>query len=85
MVERIYVLNIYIDGTYQGTIKIPAPQLETGQFDADVEYALSRMGKRAKPTAIHLLKQLKRDNVNNVNVGNDNKYINNVNSEVEKA
>jgi hypothetical protein len=62
MAERIYVLNIYIDGVYQGTIKILASQLETGQFDADVEYALSRMGRRAKPTAVHLLKQLKRDN-----------------------
>ncbi len=30
-------------------------------------------------------KQFKRDNVNNVNVGNDNKYLNNVNNEVEKA
>ncbi len=62
MAEQVYVVNIYIDGVAQDTIKIPASQLETGQFDGDVEYALSRMGKRAKPTAIHLLKQLKRDN-----------------------
>lgn len=30
-------------------------------------------------------KKLKKDNVNNVNVSNDNKYLNNVNSKVEKA
>lgn len=62
MAEYVYVIDIYVGGQYRDTLKIPASQVESGEYDKDVEFALRELGEDAKVVATNLLRRLKEEN-----------------------
>jgi hypothetical protein len=62
MAEYVYVIDIYVGGQYRDTVKIPASQVESGEYDKDVEFVLRELGEDAKVVATNLLRRLKEEN-----------------------
>jgi len=62
MAEYVYVIDIYVGKQYYDTVRIPASQVESGEYEKDIEAALSVLGKDAKVVATNLLRRLKEEN-----------------------
>jgi hypothetical protein len=62
MAEYVYVIDIFFGGQYHGTVNIPASQVESGEYDKDVEFGLRSLGEDAKVVATNLLRRLKEEN-----------------------
>lgn len=57
MEEYVYVVDIYVGKQYYDTVKIPASQVESGEYEKDIEAALSVLGKDAKGRSYKLTSQ----------------------------